>query len=49
MSANFWFATAKVVNYFELCKKSYFFVVFKVGLCWFGFNHSFNQVSANRQ
>ena len=29
MSANFWFATAKVVNYFELCKKSYFFVVFK--------------------
>ena len=29
MSANFWFATAKVVNYFEVCKKSYFFVVFK--------------------
>ena len=40
---------AKVVKYFELCKKRYFFVVFNAGLCWFMFNHSFNQVSVNRQ
>ena len=29
MSANFWFATAKVQKKMYMCKKSYFFVVFK--------------------
>ena len=29
MSANFWFATAKVRKKMYMCKKSYFFVVFK--------------------
>ena len=33
MSANFWFATAKVRKKMYMCKKSYFFVVFNVGLC----------------
>ena len=30
MSANFWFATAKVQNYFELSKKNNYFVFFSV-------------------
>ena len=44
MSANFWFATAKVRKKMYMCKKSCFFVVFKVSSSLIKFQSTASEV-----